>query len=126
MDSFQPELGQFVFGNPHGDFETPEWVDALIDKLLSEIERVCWNTQQVEWDRYGDPKLPGVIFRPYYWGDKAEEAEKPNLVFAFSPQEIRWYKHPGRGQSAAIEFSNSQWIEWFGKALDLIREADIE
>lgn len=64
------ELGQMVFGNPWGEYECPHWVDALVRELLREIERVFWNKNQREWDRCEDPKIPGVEFRPYYWGSR--------------------------------------------------------
>jgi hypothetical protein len=28
------------------------------------------------------------------------------------PQQIRWYKHAGRGQSCALEYTPEQWIAW--------------
>lgn len=123
--SKEPELGQMLFGNPTGNFGTSEWVDALIAYLLDEIERVHWNKYQKEWGRYEDPKLNGVTFNPYYWGDDEKEAEKPNLKFdSGSGQEIYWYKHPGRGQSSLIYFGKTEWINWFNAALEIIRKND--
>ena len=56
-----------MHGNPAGNYDTPEWIDALVAYILNEMERIVWNNQQREWDRYYDPELPGVQFRPYYW-----------------------------------------------------------
>lgn len=115
------EIGQAVFGNPTGDFGTPEYVDALVSALLEEIGRVYWNENQEEWTGYQDPKMKGVEARSYYWGDDEKEAALPNLKFDFSEQEIRWYKHPGRGQSSSLEWDEKQWREWFDEALKVIR-----
>jgi hypothetical protein len=121
------ELGQMLFGAPTGKYGTAEWVDALISELLSEIERVYWNKNQEQWRQYDDPKLHGVVFNPYYWGDDEKELEKPNLSFpGISAQEIRWYKHPGRGQSSTLSMEPEEWIEWFTKALEVIRSNDAD
>ena len=120
--SREPELGQIVFGNPTGEYGTDDYVDALIDALLNEIERVYWNENQEEWNRADDPKMKGVDFRPYCWNEESEEAEKPNLKFDFSPQEIRWYKYPRRGQNCTIEWDEKEWREWFDEGMKVIRK----
>jgi hypothetical protein len=123
--SKEPELGQIAFGNPTGAYGTDEAVDAFVDSLLTEIERVFWNRHQKEWDRLEDPRIPGLVFRPYYWGNDKKEAAKPNLKFDFSSQEIRWYKRPGRGQSCSVEWSMDKWREWFLRGISVIRKADM-
>jgi hypothetical protein len=119
--SNEPELGQIMFGNPTGDYGTTEYVDSLIDYLLNEIERIYWNENQSEWNRHDNPDFKGIEFRPYIWDEESEEAKKPNLKFDFSSQEIRWYKHPGRGQSCSEKWSERKWREWFDEALKVIR-----
>jgi hypothetical protein len=66
---YEPEIGQAVFGNPTGAYDCPEFVDAFLSHILSEIARVFWNKNQRKWDSYEDPQIAGVEFRPYYWGD---------------------------------------------------------
>ena len=119
--SKEPELGQIAFGNPTGDFGTEEWQDALLDYLLEEIDRIYWNKNQRKWNRQ-DPEFKGVIFNPYYWGEDEKEASKPNFKIKGMSLEIRWYKYPGRGQSVNAEFSKEEWLEWFNKALEVIRK----
>jgi hypothetical protein len=80
------ELGQLAFGNPTGEYDMPTYATALVEFLKEEIERVYWNKNQEEWDG-GDPKIPGIQWNPYYWGDDEAEKEKPNLKFDFSKQE---------------------------------------
>lgn len=122
--SIKKELGQIAFGNPTGDYGTPEFVDALIDYLLNEIERVYWNKYQQEWNREDDPMLKGVIFNSYYWGDDEKEANKPNLAFKGLKQEIRCYKHFGRGQLSSLEYTEKEWRVWFDEALKIIVNND--
>jgi hypothetical protein len=122
--SNQQELGQIIFGNPTGEYGTPTYADALIEWLLREIERVHWNKYQKEWDRYNPVNLNGIDFRGYYWGEASEESELPNLKFDGLQQEIRWYKHPHRGQSCTIKMDEKQWIEWFNAALKIIQDND--
>lgn len=124
--SKEPELGQMMFGNPTGNYGTKTYQDAFIYYLLDEIEKVYWNKYQVEWNRHYDPKFKGMEFRPYYWDEENPEAKKPNLKFDFSKQEIRWYKHPGRGQSCTLNWKAKMWTWWFNNALKVIRENDSE
>lgn len=118
------ELGQAVFGNPVGNYETERYQDALVLSLLDEIDRVFWNKNQKQWDRHEDPKLTGVVFRPYYWGDNEDEASLCNLCFDFSDQEIRWYKHPGRSMSVTLAWTPDEWVKWYSNALNLIESHD--
>ncbi len=112
------ELGQMVFGNPWGLHPCPHWVDALVREILSQIERVFWNVNQRQWDQCEDPQIPGVVFRPYYWGSDETEASKPNLKHG--DIEVRWYKHPMRGSSLNVEATPDVLIPWFDSAVAAI------
>lgn len=110
-----PELGQIAFhAGTIGTHPCPDWVDALVRDLLDEIDRVFWNQHQREWDRHEDPKIPGVEFRPYYWGDDEVEAARPNLAHAGI--EVRWYKHPMRGSSLNVDAEPAAMLAWFASA----------
>ena len=118
--AYEPELGQAVFGAPTGAFECPAYVDAFLDYLLWRIGLVVWNRDQKEWDKYEDPKIEGLEYRPYCWDDTSPEAELPNLKWGEA--EIRWYKYPGRGMSVNKEWGPSEWVKWF----DSINERLVE
>jgi len=122
--SKEPEIGQMAFGNPTGEYGTESFADALVNGLLDEIERVYWNVNQEEWNRPSDPKIPGLQCRAYDWSEDEKTVGLPNLKFDFSPQEIRWYKHPGRGQSCSLQWTAEEWKNWYDQALDVICKAD--
>ena len=104
------------------NYITPEYVNALVEALLCEIERIYQNNNQTEWRRDEDPHLKGVEFRPYYW--ISEEKIKPNLKFKGLKQEIRWYKYPHRGQTCTIKMNEKEWVYWFNQALKIIRNGE--
>mgnify|MGYP001558513855 CR=1 FL=1 len=66
---YEPEVGQSLFGNPWGEYEASVQVEAFLDYILAEIKRVYWNVNQQEWDEYEAPKILGIEYRPYYWGE---------------------------------------------------------
>jgi len=117
-----PELGQFTHGNSFDEYECPEYVIALFQYIIEEIERVYWNRNQKEWDKYEDPKIPRIKYKSYYWGEDPKEAKKPN--FSFDTIELRWYKHIGRGMIVNQEYTVGQWQRWFDRCIKQIRKYD--
>lgn len=118
MINNNPEIGQLLTGNPWGEFDCPHWCTALVHEIVREIERVFWNKNQRKWDHREDPRIPGIEFRPYYWGDDETEAYKSNL--AHGNIEVRWYKHPGRGMSLNVDATTEQIISWFDAVIRAI------
>ena len=121
---YVPELGQMCFGNPCGACAAGDLGEACLAFVLSEVERVFGNQKQRPWDYDENPRIPGITFRPYYWGDWEEEAAKPNFVVDGFDIEIRWYKHPCRGVTTQRAVTPDEWAAWLSKALELVRAAD--
>lgn len=121
MTRYTPELGHCCFGCPTGECELPDFAEALFWHLWREIGRVYWNRTQTEFPDGGtDPGIPGIVIRPYWWGDEdAPEAASPN--FAAKGVELRWYKYPGRGMSCNVECTPARWVSWFDACLSDIR-----
>ena len=129
---YVPELGQMVFGNPTGDFSVSAIGSAAVSSLLDDVSRVFWNRGQrevsfsnegdaEEWNAYGS----GLEWHAYWWGgEEAAEAGRPNLVF--DGVEVRWYKHPGRGESVDREMSPDAWSEWLEAAIEAVRSVDVD
>lgn len=68
-DTYVPEVGQALFGNAYAAWECPKYVEAFVNHILREIERVYWNREQKRWEQEDDPRIPGIVFNPYWWGD---------------------------------------------------------
>ncbi len=72
--AYEPELGQAAFGNPARELECPEYIEALLDHLGNEIQRVVRNVTQKPYE----PPTGNVggfyindtfAMRSYYWGE---------------------------------------------------------
>lgn len=105
MSEFTPELGHMIFGQPAQQFEVPEIMVAVLEKLASEYERVGWNIHQHQIDNpfYNSGpayNLKTEVFEvcAYSWSDDDQPYN-----FAWRDMKISWYKWCGRGVSANIE-----------------------
>lgn len=110
--------------NTSNKHKTKPYQDALILYLLDEIDRAYWNKREESWDGISDPKIPGVTFRYYYFGEDPVERLRPNFAFDFSPQEVTWFRHPGRNMKCALDWTSEGWVEWFDTALEVINSDD--
>ena len=107
------ELGQALFGNPVGEYDMPEYATALLHTLLHQMEIEFWKREQKNWERYEDPQIPGIVYRPYCWCNCGDEhtPECPARLsnFEYDGVEIRWYKYPGRGMTCNKELTPNEW-----------------
>ena len=78
-------------------------VEAHLDKIRKEMERLLWNKHQKEmrtpFDNTGEEYINNVFaVRAYDWdGDEKE----PN--FQYKSLKINWYKYCGRGMYGVID-----------------------
>ena len=75
-------------------------VQAILDKIRSEMDRLYWNKYQAEmnspFDNTGEYYQNDTFtVRPYYWGDDKDLMNLPN--FEYPGIEVWWYKHSNRG-----------------------------
>lgn len=125
-EHYEPEIGQICFGNPWGEFDAGELGRACVLMLLDQVARVFWNREQREWDRCEDPKIPGMAYQSYWWGDEdAPEASRPNLSLG-DDIEVRWYKHARRGTTTQRRVTPDEWRDWINRGMALIHECDRE
>jgi len=115
MNDYKPELGQMIFGCPYATYEPGPLGEAALRYVLHEIKRVYGNREQMDWDEHTDPGIPGIVFRPYYWGDDETQQTLPN--FESAEVEIRWYKNPWRGVSVAKDMQPTDWDAWLRETL---------
>jgi hypothetical protein len=119
-------------------FQVDDYVDALFEAILNEIERIHWNLYQHVWgptwhaDEVENPEIEGISFVRFYadrcdCGGNADSdcpksciGRQPN--FEFDGVRFTWYKRPGRGMSTNKDWTPLQWKEWFDKCMNHIRE----
>jgi hypothetical protein len=141
---FEPELGQFAHGCPYNEFAAPEFIEAGLNHLATEIERVEWNVRQEEYrapvantgDEY---ETPDFKLRAYYWGDctcgaEDSEIEKPHAAecgvslpnFKCGDFEVRWYKWLGRGMSMIRQIDANEFFQLIDKCVESVRRKENE
>jgi hypothetical protein len=117
------------------NYDLPEYVIAMFEYVINELDRVYFNINQKERELYDEYNIEGIEYRDYFWcnydhGDSAcntcdeKFCEKPN--FEFDGVKIYWYKYIGRGMSCNIEQSSDKWVIWFNKLIEHIRSKDNE
>ncbi len=120
-----PELGQMVFGQPTQQYEADNLMDAVINLLSCEIERVLGNVTQ-ERD-IGNPfsnsgsrfDTEGLSVHAYSWGD---DDQPWNLKCG--DVEVSWYKYAGRGMSVNKPMTPQETKAFLDTALSIIHACE--
>lgn len=118
--SYQPELGQMLFGQPHKQFAGSNLLEAALRRLDYALETVMWNINQEE---YSSPfnntgnsfKCDKFEVHAYSWGGD----EQP-FNFKWRDVEVSWYKWCGRGLTVNQELPSSTISEMLDDCLDAI------
>lgn len=104
------ELGNIMFnnGNRNQNYECPEFVIALLERIESIIENIYWNENQEEWDsafrNTGNEYILGdLIIKAYNWNDDYEQ----QYNFKYKDIEISWYKYLGRDTTINLDLNNN-------------------
>ncbi len=126
VKQYEPELGQAAFGQPHKEFEVPEIMDAALQYIRYELERVRWNIRQHDSsDPFGNNGPDGdydsevMKVAAYSWGDDGQPWN-----FKCGDIEISWCKYMGRGMSANVVITPDMASEILLKCLSHLREID--
>lgn len=104
-----------------GTVTSPRFLEALLVGIRSEIDRVYWNVNQRRWRASGcecpvtDAGIDGLRWtQPVEWDDADCSGE-----FEFDGVVVSWYKHLGRGMSAAgASLEPAEWVAWFDRVID--------
>lgn len=126
--TYQPELGQAVFGQPHKAYKVPNYLEASLGLIREELARVTWNVTQR--DDLGDPfgneatqRDLGVFqVESYSWDDDLEQ----EYNFKYRDLEISWYKYFGRGMSMNRKFTPDQTAIMLDDCLTAIKNRDVD
>lgn len=127
--SFEPQLGQLLMSNsPWESEELSEYLEALLQAIGEEIERVEWNNQQ---QQYESPiNNNGEVYETdrfkmeaYCWcdGDLHKEGCPPNFLYKPNNFRVRWYKYLGRGSSMSRSITEKEAVEMFQDCLESVR-----
>lgn len=124
MSEYQPELGQAIFGQPHQQYEVPEFVEAALAMLDREMERVWCNAHQMN-ERYSSPfsntggryeETPVFSVHAYDWSENEQQWN-----FRWGDIQISWYKYLGRGMSANVGITPDIAAAMLKECLEAVR-----
>ena len=114
--SYEPELGQAVFGGPWESLDTPGYVTAGFDVIASRIASrrgLDPEGMSVLTANSGEGDYVSDVFamRSYCWCDGSTHPDgcPPNFEHAASGFVARWYKHANRGQSCNRLMGAQEW-----------------
>jgi len=123
---YEPEIGQFLFGQPSQEYAVPEIMEAVLAFIRDRLRNVMWNINQAEYpspfsntgETYKNETFEAIA---YSWG----EEEQP-YNFAWKDLRISWYKHAGRGLSANMEITPALAAECLSDCLRSLDRMDDE
>ncbi len=127
-DSYEPEIGQWAFGQPYKEYRASALLIAALDAIDGELDRIMWNIHQ---ERYESPfgntgnsfqELDDFQVEAYSWN---EEYEQP-WNFKCGDIEVSWYKYSGRGTSVNREVLPSEIAQMLDACLSALHEYESE
>lgn len=124
MSQYEPELGQALYGQPIKEFAVSELVEACLQSISYELDRVMGNLGNRDWSSpfENSGNVPGFVCptfstHAYSWGDD----EQP-YNFKWGGVEISWYKWSGRGLSSNVEITPDMASKMLDECLAAVRE----
>ena len=109
------------------NYDVPNYVEAALDKIDTELDRVMWNVSQEEYESpFGNTGrgYKDDIFEAeaYDWDEDSEQ----EYNFKWRDYKIRWYKYCGRGMESNRYMSPQECAEMLDECLADIRSLDID
>jgi hypothetical protein len=125
VDKYEPEFGQFLYGQPYKQYEVPNIWLAALDLIDKELCRVMRNINQEEYDSpFGNTgnrfECDKFIAEAYSWDNDYEQP----FNFKWRDVEISWYKYCGRGMSANQELTAELAEDMLEGCLEVIERLD--
>ncbi len=122
--TYEPELGQAIFGQPFKQFEVPSYVEAALGLIREEVGRVEWNNRQKIFDPFGNTgqEYKNDVFEAnaYSWDDSKEQPYN----FKWKDFEVSWYKYFGRSMSMKREISPEETAIMLEECLQAARSKE--
>lgn len=125
-EKYEPELGQMLFGQPSKEFYCPEILDAALEFIRHDLQRILWNLRQEASDPFSNS---GASFRcdiftvfAYSWNDQVPQPW--NFKHQPTGLEVSWYKYCGRGMSINRETSPDEIASVLRSCLQALRKIE--
>lgn len=100
--AFTPDIGQMCWGQPWQEHAVPDILDAALEAIRAELQRVLWNLRHTSSDPFGNSsgsfRCPTFTVCAYSWND--DLGQPYNFKHPQSGLLVSWYKYMGRGMSA--------------------------
>lgn len=112
------------------EYEVPDYVEAMLMSIRSELSRVLWNINQREIDPFGNTgevfeDSPTFKVRAYDWGKAdGEDPMEPN--FEWKDFKVMWYKYFGRGMSCNRDMKPHEAAKMLSECLEAITQYEKE
>ena len=119
-DTYDPEMGQMLFGQPHQEYKASDLVLAVIRFVEERLARAYWNVHQQSMrpcDNSGDRfDCDTFSIHAYSWN----EDEDQQFNFRWRDFRVSWYKYAGRGSSMNRELSPNEVSDMLLECLSAI------
>ena len=118
------ELGNMMFNpNKNQQYECPEWIIALLNKIDAKLCIMMFNKTQREYESpFGNTgnTFKNDVFevQAYNWDDDIHQ----EYNFKCGDIEISWYKYLGRDTTINDDYNEEYIIEMFNKCIKSLKE----
>ena len=118
-DSFEPEFGQLVMGQPPQEFETPGYVDAALE-FLAEMFFEDKNISKENPFRNTGYSWKNNVFEVHAYDWNEDHIQEYN--FKYKDIKVSWYKYLGRGSSINREVTPVECWEMLKECVESLIE----
>jgi hypothetical protein len=129
MSDYQPELGQFCFGQPYQQYEASELLISALEHIDSELKRIMWNIEQKEYfspfENTGQYFVNNIFeVYAYSWDDTIDQPY--NFRWNNHNFDVSWYKYLGRGTSTNRIITNDEVNQMLNECIEFLRKYEKE
>ena len=124
---FNDKFDDIIEDEEELNFDVPNYVEAALEKIDAELDRVMWNIHQQEYEspfsNSGNEYKDDIFeVEAYDWDEDSQQ----EYNFKWRDYKIRWYKYCGRGMEANRYISPQECAEMLDECLADISGLDID
>lgn len=124
---FNDNFDEIIEDKEEFNYNVPSYVEAALNKIDTELDRVMWNIHQEEYESpfsNSGNEYRDKIFEveAYDWDEDSQQ----EYNFKWRDYKIRWYKYCGRGMEANRYISPQECAEMLDECLADISGLDID